>query len=131
VEREPSLPEPHRGLGEALLGEGSLPRAELELERSLALDPSQWEAPALLGYLHQQRGEEDRAIRFYEESLSRKHDQPELEQNLGVLYSTRPGGKEEALRHLRRCLEMSPSPTAEERVKALILKLEGGAGPGN
>jgi len=129
-EREPLLPEPHRGLGEALLGEGRILEAEAELMRSLSLNPSQWEAPALLGYLHQRRGDGGQAIRFYLESLSRKPDQPELHRNLGILYSGTGGTRDKALEHFRRCLALNPPPGMEKEIRDLLEALERGTIPG-
>lgn len=130
VEREPLLPEPHRGLGEALLGEGRILEAEEEMKRSLSLDPSQWEAPALLGYLHQRRGDGGQAIRFYLESLSRKPDQPELHRNLGILYSGSRATRGKALEHFRRCLALNPPPGMEKEIRELLEALERSSAPG-
>jgi len=113
-----------RGRGEALMKLGRAREAVGELERSLALDAGQWEAPALLGYMSQQAGQDAQAEQYYLRSLARNPAQPELRQNLGVMYMQRPGGKEKALEQFRLCLAGSPPQSVRSAVEAKLRELE-------
>ncbi|MCI0568115.1 MAG: tetratricopeptide repeat protein, partial [Acidobacteria bacterium] len=112
-----------RGRGESLMRMGELDRAQAELARSLDLDPAQWEAPALLGYLSQQRGDSQGAEQYYLRSLSVRPGQPELRQNLGVIYMHRPAGKEMALEQFRLCLALGPSAEVARVVGEMVQEL--------
>jgi len=122
-------PVARRGRGEALLRLGRLQEARRELEQSLQLDPAQWEAPALLGFLSQQSGDDGHAEQFYLRSLARNPAQPELRQNLGILYLRQPGGKQKALEQFRLCLAGSPPENVRAAVEAKMRELmESGGG---
>lgn len=113
-----------RGRGESLMRVGELDQAQAELALSLELDPAQWEAPALLGFLSQQRGDSQGAEQYYLRSLRVRPAQPELRQNLGVIYLQQPAGREKALEQFRLCLALDPSAEIQRAVSEMVEELE-------
>ena len=80
----------------------------------------------MIGYLHQQRGEDGEAERYYLASLAVRPEQPELRQNLGALYSRRPDGRAKAIEQLRMCLALHPSEPTASAARKMLEDLEGG-----
>jgi len=113
-----------RGRGESLMRLGRTDEARAELERSLELDSAQWESPALLGFISQQRGDLEGAERYYLRSLARRPSQPELRQNLGVIYLQQKGGRQKALEQFRLCLTLGPSEKVAKAVGEMLQELE-------
>jgi tetratricopeptide (TPR) repeat protein len=95
------------GLANCLKQAGRLDEAEAEYLRAMALDPRDPDAAFNLGNLYlQQRGEPLLAEQLYLEALRRREYFPEAHLNLGLLYDQVLGRPEDALRELRRYLEL-------------------------
>ncbi|MFQ5416669.1 MAG: tetratricopeptide repeat protein [Myxococcota bacterium] len=74
---------------------------------TLAKNPESWMALDTLGVIHQRRGELDRAISYFRESVRVCPEQPEAYNNLGI--ALRMGGKlDESIAVLRQALELDP-----------------------
>jgi len=82
--------------------------ARYNLEKALDLNPSLYQAAALLGHIHRIQNRKLRAIELYERSLSINGRQPDLHVTAGRLYDFYIERKK-AMQHYRAAVAIEPS----------------------
>ncbi len=99
--------EAHSMVGLALLGLQRLPEAEDKLLKSISINPDAASAHSNLSLLYRAQGEYDKALETIKKAALLDDQNPQILNNLGVLYLD-CNYLEEAEKSLRRCLDNEP-----------------------
>lgn len=118
---EPTLPEAHRGRGEAELWNGDLEAAEREFVIAVAGTPPSARAANFLGYLAAGRGQVADAATHYERAVQIDPGLADAHRSLGLLYIQRLGRPADGARHLKRSLALEPEQPGAAEMRRLIL----------
>jgi protein O-mannosyl-transferase len=108
------LSEPHYNLASVYLDLGNLDQAEKEYQTAVRLNPNYFEALLGLGSVHARKGQTDRAIDLFRQSIQKRklltkyEDYPLARLNIGELLG-RTGKLDEAVRELTLAVEGDPS----------------------
>lgn len=113
--------------GNVLVALKRFDEARAEFLECLKLDRNNSVAMLDLGNIMMMKGREVEAEKLYLSSLATEEQQAEAHLNLGILYSGRAEKREEAVKHLRRFLELAPPGDADANQVADLIRKLGGA----
>ncbi|MGB8352417.1 MAG: tetratricopeptide repeat protein [Chthoniobacteraceae bacterium] len=105
-------------LGIAMLRKGRLDKAVYETRKALAMDPNSAEIYGNLGNVFLQKGMVDEAMENYEKSLAINPRDQITHYNLGNVLLNQKHEYEEAVYHLKQCVEIERSMGTTENVYA-------------
>ncbi|MBZ5637379.1 MAG: sulfatase-like hydrolase/transferase [Acidobacteriia bacterium] len=112
-----------RELGSACLLLSDRPGAEEAFGKALSLEPADAVSALNLGNLRAMAGDNSGAERLYLRSLAAEEQQAEAHLNLGLLYARVLNRPADAIPHLGRFLELTPSDREAPAVRALLARL--------
>jgi tetratricopeptide (TPR) repeat protein len=93
--------------GNALLREGQVDDAIVNLQKVLQMDPACAEAYNYMGSALMKKGQGGKAIRYYQAAVQLDTSYADAHNNLGVAF-LRNGQRDEAVAHLREALRLKP-----------------------
>ena len=93
--------------GNALLREGQVDDAIVNLQKVLQMDPACAEAYNYMGSALMKKGQGGKAIRYYQAAVQLDTNYADAHNNLGVAF-LRNGQRDEAVAHLREALRLKP-----------------------